>query len=88
LQKFERLLDKLIRENKIDKVDILRKLQRQAAGKDALSSNTGNILEERQSYHSNDILLDEQIMAADDEEMDSQGGDPVATDEEHIGMEA
>jgi hypothetical protein len=30
-----------------------------------------NILEERESYHSNDALMDEQIMAADDEEEDS-----------------
>ncbi len=52
--KFERLLDKLIRENKIDKLDLFKRLQggNQGAG-------GGNILEERESYHSNDALMDE-----------------------------
>ncbi len=44
-------------------------------------------MEERESYHSNDALMDEQIMAEDDED-DSQVADQIAEDEEHIGIEA
>jgi hypothetical protein len=43
----------LIRENKIDKLDLFKKLSGGYGG------ITGNILEERESYHSNDALMDE-----------------------------
>ena len=91
MQMFERLLEKLIRENKIDKLDILKKIQskdctpQQLIGSVIERSNSGktnpNVLEERESNQSNDVLLDEHIMAEDDSQ------DQV-DDEDHIAMEA
>lgn len=76
LQKFERLLDKLIKENKIDRLDLLRKFQ-------AASSSEGGklVLEERESSNlSQDMLLDEHIMAEEDSQL--------IEDDDHIASEA
>ena len=49
MTRFENLLDKLIKEGKIDKLEVLRKLQDKST-------------EERDSMVSHDNLLDEHIM--------------------------
>lgn len=72
MTRFEQLLDKLMKENKIDKLELMRKIGQQPGEK--------NLLEERDSsQQSQDILLDEQIM----NEQDSQ----LVDDEEHIPIE-
>lgn len=69
--KFERLLDKLIKENKIDKLDLFKRL----------NGNSTNILEEHESQQSNDMLLDEQIMEAEeDSQIETTSG--VVADED------
>jgi hypothetical protein len=73
VQKFERLLDKLIKEGKLDKLDLFRKLGLKSGGSDGTATallmansvqssqpkHTNNILEENEQSQSNDMLLDE-----------------------------
>ena len=72
IQKFEKLLDKLIKEGKLDKLDVFRKLGLKSGGSDGVVASqlransvqsghpkTTNILEERELSQSNDALLDE-----------------------------
>ena len=72
IQKFEKLLDKLMKEGKLDKLDLFRKLGLKSGGSDGVvasqlranSVQSGhpkntNILEERELSQSNDALLDE-----------------------------
>ena len=87
MQKFEKLLDKLIKEGKLDKVDLFRKLGLKSGGSDGgaaashLMANsvqssqpktTTNILEEREMSQSNDALLDEQIMGEDESQHEEE----------------
>ncbi len=101
MQKFEKLLDKLIKEGKLDKVDLFRKLGLKSGGNDGVGAssqliansvhssqpkglNNNNILEERESSQSNDMLLDEQIMG----EEESLDEDRIITDDDHVASEA
>jgi hypothetical protein len=72
MQKFEKLLDKLMKEGKLDKLDLFRKLGLKSGGSDGVVASqlransvqsshpkTTNILEERELSQSNDALLDE-----------------------------
>ena len=72
IQKFEKLLEKLMKEGKLDKLDLFRKLGLKSGGSDGVvasqlranSIQSGhpkntNILEERELSQSNDALLDE-----------------------------
>lgn len=54
LKRFEELFNKLIKENKLDKNDLLRKLKASSAG-----TNNNAMLEEGDSSQYNDMLLDE-----------------------------
>lgn len=87
---FEKLLDKLIKEGKIDKLELFRKLgMRSTEGDTALVHNSiqskhNNILEEHGQNQSNDMLLDEQIMGEDE----SQDEDHIITDDDHVASEA
>lgn len=60
VEKFERLLEKLIKENKIDRLEILKKLASSSA------KESKDILEERDSQISQDMLLDDHIMNEQD----------------------
>ena len=61
MAKFEKLLDKLIKEKKIDKLDIMRRL-----GEPSVVMMKNQVLEEKDSSLSNDLLLDDQIMNEED----------------------
>jgi hypothetical protein len=65
LKKFEELFEKLIRENKIDKFELLKKLRTNQDK--SLSHN--NMLEEGESQF-NDLLLDEHILGEESIEED------------------
>ena len=80
MQKFEKLLDKLIKDGKLDKLDLFRKLGLRSGGSDGhgvsnqLIANSvqssqpkasNNILDDREMSHSNDMVLDEHIMGED-----------------------
>lgn len=78
MQKFEKLLDKLIKEGKLDKVDLFRKLGLKSGGgsdsaglsnqliansvQSSQPKTSHNILDDREMSQSNDMLLDEHIM--------------------------
>jgi hypothetical protein len=79
LTKFEKLFDKLIRDGKIDKHDLLKKLGNSSASHNVDKSSI--LMEERESSASNDMLLDEGIMAEDDSQM-------IIDEDEHIASEA
>ncbi len=91
MQKFEKLLDKLIKEGKLDKLEIFRKLGLKSEavtsslniGSSHTQKRSGNILEERESSQSNDVLLDEHIMADEDSQIDDN-----VIDEDHVASEA
>lgn len=65
LQKFEMLLDKLIKENKIDKLMLLKKLKL-----DLHSGGSNAILDEGDGSQFNDVLLDEHILEDNDSQED------------------
>eukprot|EP00347_Sterkiella_histriomuscorum_P010654 403375442 len=73
LKKFEELFEKLMKENKIDKSDLLRKLKQ---SQDKQTTGTNQMLEEGESSQFNDLLLDEHILAEE------------SIDEENIAIEA
>jgi hypothetical protein len=71
-QKFEAVLDKVVREKKLDKNMILSKLKQSF---DLPKHNNGGvsnkILKEIDNSQFNDVLLDEQILGVDDSQEDA-----------------
>ena len=72
IQKFEKLFEKLLRENKIDRGDLIRRFE----AKDLLN------LDKRESCNnSNDLLLDEKILAENnDSQVDIHDEDQIANE--------
>lgn len=83
LTKFEQLFEKLIKENKLDKQQLIKKLKQsfELQQNQATTIQGSNaILEEIENSQFNDVLLDEQILADDSQCDDDQ---QIATEAPH-----
>lgn len=65
IQRFEMLLDKLMRENKLDKNMLYQRLKVTAGGEGVGAGRNRHILEEGEEGQMQDMLLDEHILGDD-----------------------